>query len=86
VALPVEEGLHLGRQSRRILGNTGAVARSMPSLKDASADATAKLWAALFNRQIVLWLDNWYRKRFGTIQGFVNFSSRYSYELQFDFS
>jgi hypothetical protein len=69
--IPVEEGLHLGRQSRRILGNTGAVARSLPSMKDASSEAASKLWKSVRDQQVVLWLDNWYRKRFGTIQGLI---------------
>lgn len=60
----MERGLHLGRQSRRILGNTGAVARNMPTLRAAADEAAVKLWVSMLGRQIVLWLDNWYRRRF----------------------
>lgn len=61
---PVEQGVHLSRQSRRILASTGVVNKNVPSLKSASSTAALNLWKSIEDRQVVVWLDNWYRKRF----------------------
>ena len=37
---PVEGGVHLSRQARRVLGTTGAVSASVPNLKKAAVEAT----------------------------------------------
>ena len=58
--------MHLSRQARRVLGETGAVARSVPNLSKASGEAARRVWASCKDKQVVVWLDNWFRKRFGT--------------------
>ena len=58
--------MHLGRRSRRILGATGAVAKDLPRLKVAANKAVQKLWTSMHGVQVVVWLDNWFRKRYGT--------------------
>ena len=49
-----------------MLARTGAVARNLPTLKEASAKAVLDLWESMRDVQVVVWLDNWYRKRYGT--------------------
>ena len=61
---PVEERVHLSRQSRRLLASTGVVKKTVPSLRSASTSAVQELWSSIKDRQVVVWLDNWYRKRF----------------------
>ena len=36
---PVEAGLHLSRQARRVLGATGAVTSTVPNLKKSASEA-----------------------------------------------
>jgi hypothetical protein len=62
----VEKDIHLGRQARRLLGSTGSVAKNLPSLKKESEVAIGRLWDSMRDQQVVVWLDNWYRKRFGS--------------------
>lgn len=62
----MEQDIHLGRQARRILGSTGTVARNLPSLKSEASAAMRKLWDSMADVQVVVWLDNWYRRRFGS--------------------
>ncbi len=40
--------------------------KKVPSLESAAADAARKLWDQCKDQQLIVWLDNWYRKRFGT--------------------
>ena len=63
---PVELGVHLSRRARRLLGNTGAVHKNVQNLEVAATQAAKKLWESCQDQQVVVWLDNWYRKRFGT--------------------
>ena len=63
---PVEVGVHLSRRVRRLLGDTGAVAKKLPHLATAAAEAATKLWESCDDTQVIVWLDNWYRKRFGS--------------------
>ena len=63
---PLERDIHVGRQARRILGNTGAVAQNLPSLETEALTALRKLWDSMADQQVVMWLDNWYRRRFGS--------------------
>ena len=39
---------------------------SVPHLADEAAVAAHQLWESCKNRQVIVWLDNWYRKRFGS--------------------
>lgn len=63
---PVETTVHLSRAARRLLGPTGAVAATVPVLAEEANAAAYKLWQSCANKQIIVWLDNWYRKRFGS--------------------
>ena len=63
---PVELGVHLSRRARRLLGDTGAVRKDVPNLAKEAAAAARELWRTCQDHQIVLWFDNWYRKRFST--------------------
>lgn len=63
---PVELGVHLSRRARRLLGSTGAVHKKVENLEESASLAAVNLWKSCRDRQIVVWLDNWYRKRFGT--------------------
>jgi hypothetical protein len=49
-----------------LLGDTGAVAKKVPHLATQADEAAASLWSSCDDQQIVVWLDNWYRKRFTT--------------------
>ena len=60
------EQLPISRSIRRILCDTGVVAATAPSLKAQSEKAAKKLWDSMRNRQMVLWLDNWYWQRFSS--------------------
>lgn len=71
---PVETRLHLSRQARRLLGPTGAVRSTVENLEVAAGRAAVKLWDSCGDHQVVVWLDNWYRKRFGTDPSQVNMS------------
>ncbi len=63
---PVELGVHLSRRARRLLGDTGAVSKKVPHLATAAAESAKRLWDSCDDRQVIVWLDNWYRKRFGS--------------------
>ena len=63
---PVELGVHLSRRARRLLGDTGAVAKTVPNLASSAAEAARSLWRSCGDHQMLVWVDNWYRKRFGT--------------------
>jgi hypothetical protein len=63
---PVELGVQLSRRARRLLGSTGAVHKNVANLENAAIQAARKIWDSCEDRQIIVWLDNWYRKRFGT--------------------
>jgi hypothetical protein len=54
------------RAARRILHTTGAVARTVPNLKNEAAVRAAKMWDFCRGRQTVVWLDNYYRHRYGS--------------------
>ena len=63
---PVEKDVHLSRRARRLLSSTGAVQPRVPQLREEACAAAGRLWELCDRRQVVVWLDNWYRKRFGT--------------------
>ncbi len=63
---PVERGIHLPRQARRLLGPRGAVSSRVQHLRTEAAEAAQHLWRLCDRQQTVVWLDNWYRKRFGS--------------------
>ena len=48
------------------MGSTGAVHSTVPHLAHAADAAAKKLYDSCERRQLVVWLDNWYRKRFTT--------------------
>jgi hypothetical protein len=54
------------RAARRLLHTTGTVSIAVPNLKRLAVEKTKKLWSHSRGRQTVVWLDNWYRKRFGS--------------------
>ena len=58
--------MHLPRAARRTLRSTGAVAGNVPHLRTQAGEAALKLWQSCEDRQVVVWLNNWYRKRFGS--------------------
>ena len=64
--LPVEEGINLGRAARRLLGPTGAVSSSAPRLSTQANECAQRLWESCRGVQVIVWVDNWFRKRFGT--------------------
>ena len=41
------------------------VSKNLLLLKSASNAAACRLWDSVEDQQVVVWLDNWYRKRFG---------------------
>ena len=59
-------GPELARRERRALAPTGAVVTQVASLRARVDEATVALWQALPGRQVVLWMDNDYRERWGT--------------------
>lgn len=62
----MEGSIHLPRAARRLLAATGAVASQVPNLRTAANEAAKRLWDLSNKNQAVVWLDNWYRKRFGS--------------------
>lgn len=40
--------------------------KNVENLEDSACQAARKLWDSCSDHQVVVWLDNWYRKRFGT--------------------
>ena len=58
--------LPLSRAARRVLAPTGAVRARLPNLAEAAGAAASLLWRQCQDQQIVVWLDNWYWKVYGT--------------------
>ena len=54
----------LPRSTRRHLSYTGAVQVELPTLKVQSAAAATQLWDHIRDRQVLVWLDNWYAERY----------------------
>jgi hypothetical protein len=56
----------MSRRARRRLGGTGAVSKQVENVRADACHAASQLWDVCCDRQSVVWLDNWYRRRFGT--------------------
>ena len=63
---PVVTDVHMSRRARRRLGGTGAVSKQVENVRADACHAASQLWDVCCDRQSVVWLDNWYRRRFGT--------------------
>ena len=56
----------LRRAARRSLSAGGNIGAALPRLHDQAEKACKRLTARMRGRQHVLWLDNWYWKRYST--------------------
>lgn len=59
------DDLNVTRADRRVLASTGLLPASLPSLSDRATARCQKLWDSIQGRQVVLWMDNFYKRRFG---------------------
>ena len=57
---------HIPRAQRRVLRPAGMVPPAVPSLADRAQAAVQQRWAAMRDQDVVLWVDNWYLRRFAT--------------------
>ena len=55
---------HLRRQHRRNLRGSGIVVAELPTLRDHADDVGTERWQSLIGQDVVLWVDNWYRRRY----------------------
>ena len=63
---PVVQNVHMSRRARRAFGGTGAVMKTVPNLHAEACKTASTVWESCRNHQLVVWVDNWYRRRFGT--------------------
>ena len=56
----------LGRRMRRELTHSGLVERDLPNWKAEAAERMAAFYADLPGRQLVIWADNFYRRKYCT--------------------
>ena len=62
-----ESGVHLPRRVQRTLrhhGVTGDTISERRTLRDRAQDQRDRLWRTMYKRQCVVWVDNYFRKRF----------------------
>ena len=56
----------LSRRGRRLLGYSGAVQVTIPTLRERCRDVLQTLWQSVQGTDVVVWLDNWYLQRYST--------------------
>ena len=54
------------RAQRRILARSRLARYSAPSVKERAAATLQATWDKIYQRWVMLWMDNWYNKQFTT--------------------